>query len=99
MLHYLQETKLTNVCNSDLQEIHDMVTAIRKEEEVGVNYMQSWKKEMVLKEEGRLEGRTEGEERVLILMNRLQEQGRTEDIMALINKTADKEALYQEFQL
>ena len=63
MLHYLQETKSTNVCNSDLQEIHDMVTAIRKDEEVGVNYMQSWEKEMILKEEGIMEGIRIGEER------------------------------------
>ena len=103
MLRYLEETKSTNVVNPELQEIHSYVSAIRKDEEVGVSFMQSWEKEMLLREEGHASGLAEGlktgETRLLTIMNRLKEMGRENEIIELMDDEAKREALYKEFNV
>lgn len=102
MLKYIEETTASNVTNQDIASIHKLVTKAKCSKEVGINYMKSWVREKMIRDEERREGREEGLKQ-LDLMNqlniRLAEAGRIEDIVKAAKDPAYKEALLQEFCL
>lgn len=71
MLKYMQESKAENATNQDLKYIHNLMTEVKEDEEVGVSYMKSWEREEYIRREGRKEGRKEGtiEGRQSLLIN------------------------------
>lgn len=98
MLKYIEETTASNVTNQDIASIHKLVTKAKCSKEVGINYMKSWVREKMIRDEERREGLKQ-----LDLMNqlniRLAEAGRMEDIVKAAKDPAYKEALLQEFCL
>lgn len=102
MLKYIEETTASNVTNQDIASIHKLVTKAKCSKEVGINYMKSWVREKMIRDEERREGREEGLKQ-LDLMNqlniRLAEAGRMEDIVKAAKDPVYKEALFQEFCL
>ena len=60
MLKYMENSIAENVTNADIQAIHEQVDAVKRDKEVGVQYMKSWEREMLIREEGKVEGREEG---------------------------------------
>ncbi len=73
--------------------IHDRVKQIRLSEKMGVRYMQRWEEIAYAKQDGIAEGRTEGEERLLIKMIcRKLQKGRTpEDIVEEMEEELEEE--------
>ena len=60
MLKYMENSIAENVTNADIRAIHEQVDAVKRDKEVGVQYMKSWEREMLIREEGKVEGREEG---------------------------------------
>lgn len=60
MLRYIEESTLENAVNDELRSIHEMVTEIKQDEEVGISYMKKWEEERYIREEAIREGRAEG---------------------------------------
>lgn len=87
MLKYIEETTDDNVTNQDIESVHNIVKKVKKKREVGINYMKSWEREALAKEEGKEEGQI----RINELIVRLSDAGRVEDI---VRSAKDKE--YQE---
>lgn len=59
-LTYFEQTTADNACNRDLAELHEMVSRVRTDEEVELEYMKIFEREAMIREEGREEGQTEG---------------------------------------
>lgn len=64
LLRYMEESTKENVCNEMLEDIHEMVTKVRCDKEVTIEYMKIFEREKMIyddgKEEGLAEGRAEG---------------------------------------
>ena len=111
MLKYMENSIAENVTNADIQAIHEQVDAVKQDREVGVQYMKSWEREMLIRaegreegraegrEEGRAEGREEGMQRLNTLIIRLTEDGRTDDIVKAAKDEAYQRALLEEYGL
>ena len=56
MLQYIEDSTAENVKNQDIAAVHGIVTRIKSNREVGVNYMKSWEREEMLREEALNEG-------------------------------------------
>lgn len=59
-LTYFEQTTADNACNEDLAELHEMVTRVRTDEEVELEYMKIFEREEMIREEGREEGLAQG---------------------------------------
>ncbi len=103
MLKYIEESTEENAKGSELQDIHKLVKEIKKDEEVGIQYMKTWEWEAVLKEEGRIdgrnEGRIEGEERLSKLVKKLIEKSLNKQLEKALNDKEYREKLYKEFNI
>lgn len=103
MLKYIEETTTSNVTNQDIASIHKLVTKVKLNREVGVNYMNSCVREQMIRKEGRAEGiktgRTEGLNLINQLTIRLAEAGRTDDIVKAAKDPAYQKQLLAEFHL
>ena len=66
LLHYMEDTRAENAVTPELRELHEMVTQVKCDKEVGLAYMKAYELEQRLlrqgREEGRAEGRAEGRE-------------------------------------
>lgn len=62
LLLYMENTTWENAANEDLQVIQKMVETVKNDEEVSIEYMKSWEKEKMIREEGHKAGREEGRE-------------------------------------
>ena len=60
MLKYIEKTTDDNVTNQDIDTIHHFVVKAKHRKEVGINYMKTWERERLCREEGFAEGREEG---------------------------------------
>lgn len=60
MLQFLENSTENNVTNENLEEIHQLMNQIKHDKEVGISYMHTWEREMLLKEEGHSAGLREG---------------------------------------
>ena len=63
LLHYMEDTRAENAVTPELREIHEMVTQVKCDKEVGLAYMKAYEIEQRLLRQGREEGRKEGEEK------------------------------------
>ncbi len=63
LLHYMEHTNEADVLSHPkLRQLQKNVQTIQRNEELGVKYMQAWEEMMLMKQEGREEGRIEGRE-------------------------------------
>ncbi len=80
LLEYMEQTNEENAANDELREIHRMVEAVKKDEEVSKDYMKAYEKEQMLLRQGREEGK--GEERESLLFELLREGEISEKVAA-----------------
>ncbi len=111
MLKYMENSIVENVTNADIRAIHEQVDAVKRDKEVGVQYMKSWEREMLIREEGKEEGREEGREegkevgkqeerrRLNTLILRLTEDGRADDIVKAAQDEDYQKQLLEEYGL
>lgn len=98
MLKYIEKTTDDNVTNQDIASVHGLVNQIRKNKEVGINYMKSWELERMYREEGIAEGREEG---MIALIETCQEFGKSKEetlakVMQKLSLSKEKAATYVE---
>ena len=60
LLHYIENTKAENAVNPSIRRLHQIVTRVKHNEEVGVRYMKAWEYEMWIKEKAEKEGEEKG---------------------------------------
>ena len=60
LLHYMEDTRAENAVTPELRELHEMVTQVKCDKEVGLAYMKAYELEQRLLRQGREEGREEG---------------------------------------
>ena len=60
MLKYIENSIVENVTDTNIQAIHNYVSEVKQDREVGVQYMKSWEREALIREEGKEEGRQAG---------------------------------------
>ena len=74
MLKYIEKTTDENVANKDIETIHRFVKKLKLSAEVGINYMKSWEREKMIRDEGIKEGIEQG---IRILVQTCKELGMT----------------------
>ena len=107
MLRYIENSIEENVTNETIHLIHKGVQVIKQNKEVGVQYMKTWEREAMIREEGKAEGKAEGivegKEKGRILINelnrKLAEAGRLEDMVKAATDEAFQEQLLKEYNL
>lgn len=52
MLRYIEETTVDNVTNQEIDAIHQLVNRVKRRREVGINYMKSWERDKMVRDEG-----------------------------------------------
>ncbi len=62
LLRYMEETTKANACNQMLRDIHKMVTKIKQDSGVTLEYMKIFEREKMLYEDGKEDGIKEGRE-------------------------------------
>ena len=101
MLKYIEETTDSNVTNQDIASIHEIVNRVRKDKEVGINYMKSWEMEQLAREEGKQEGKQEGKlefrTQILQLIAALKKDNRLDDLAKVTENPNYCEELLQEY--
>ncbi|MDE6016720.1 MAG: hypothetical protein K2H41_13705, partial [Acetatifactor sp.] len=60
LLYYMEHTSEENAKTEDLQRLHEMVTAVKRDRKVGLTYMKSFEIEQRIRREGIAEGITRG---------------------------------------
>ena len=111
MLKYIENSIAENVTDTNIQAIHNYVSEVKQDREVGVQYMKSWEREALIREEGKEEGRQagleegrktgieEGEQRINQLILKLKEAGRIEDIIKAASDVEYQQLLLKEYGL
>lgn len=103
MLKYIEDSSEKNAKSKELSVIHKLVNEIKKDGEVGINYMKILEWEDMLKKEGKSEGIEEGiaqgEELLSRLIQKLFELSRKEDINRVLTDKDYRERLYKEFNI
>ena len=56
LLQYMSDSQEKNVKNADLESIHNMVNAMKKNAEVAIGFMKIFEKERLIREEGKIWG-------------------------------------------
>ena len=59
-LHYMEHSSVENASTENLKKLHRMVTAVKRDGEVGLAYMKSFEREERIRKQGEEEGRKEG---------------------------------------
>lgn len=98
MLLYMQDSDEAHVTNPDIERIHDVVSRVRLDKEVGISYMKSWEIEQMIREEATEEGYASGREQALreSILDFLQEHGTVpEEIRAAVQEERNLERLRQ----
>ena len=103
MLKYMENSIAENVTNADIRAIHEQVDAVKRDKEVGVQYMKSWEREMLIREEGKVEGKEVGKQeerrRLNTLILRLTEDCRADDIVKAAQDEGYQRQLLEEYGL
>ena len=95
MLKYMENSIAENVTNADIRAIHEQVDAVKQDKEVGVQYMKSWEREMLIREEGK----EEGIQCLNKLIIKLTEDGRADDIVKAAQDEVYQKQLLEEYGL
>lgn len=103
-LHYLENTtdRAASESGSErIRRIHERVSKVKANEEIGVKYMQAWEERYYDRQEGREEGReeglAEGERYFAALTQCLLKDSRLDDLMKATQDQMFREALYREY--
>ncbi len=99
MLRYMENSIAENVTNREIAVIHNYVNEVKHDRKAGIQYMKSWEREKMMKEEGIEEGKELGFEQINALNQRLAEEGRTEDIIKAASNAEYQKKLLLEFGL
>ena len=107
MLKYIENTTNKNVVNQDIASIPRLVDWVKRKKEVNISYMKSWEIEKMIRKEGYDEGYGEGHDegyeecrdRVNLLITKLNEAGRLQDIVKAAGDKAYQESLFEELGL
>lgn len=111
MLKYIEKTTNNNVTSQDIESIQQLVEKVKRKKEVGINYMKSWEVEKMAREKGYTEGYDSGydsgygtgcdngQDRVNLLIIRLSEAGRGDEILKAALDKEYQECLFKEFDL
>ncbi|MCM1127302.1 MAG: Rpn family recombination-promoting nuclease/putative transposase [Lachnospiraceae bacterium] len=107
MLKYIEKTTDNNVTDPDIKSIQQLVEKVKRKKEVGINHMKSWEIEKMVRDEGYAEGYEggydkgydSGQDRVNLLIVKLNEAGRTDDIVKVALDKTYQESLFEEFDL
>ena len=59
-LHYMEHSSVENASTEKLKKLHRMVTAVKRDGEVGLAYMKSFEREERIRKQGEEEGRKAG---------------------------------------
>ena len=87
MLQYIEESTAENVKNEDIAAVHGLVTRIKSNREGGVNDMNSWERETMLREEALSEGHAAGlEEGIAEGIEEGIERGQSVKIISIVHK-------------
>ena len=62
LLHYMEHSSIENASTENLKKLHRMVTAVKRDGEVGLAYMKSFEREERIRKQGLKEGLQEGKE-------------------------------------
>ena len=60
LLHYMEHSSIENASTESLKKLHQMVTAVKRDGEVGLAYMKSFEREERIRKQGEAEGRKAG---------------------------------------
>ena len=60
LLHYMEHSSIENASTESLKKLHLMVTAVKRDGEVGLAYMKSFEREERIRKQGEAEGRKAG---------------------------------------
>lgn len=60
LLSYMEDSRIENADSEMLREIHSMVEAVRHDEEVSLEYMKAYEREIMIREQGEIIGKREG---------------------------------------
>lgn len=92
-----------NVTNNEIASIHKYVNEVKRDKEVGIQYMKSWEYEQMIREESRKEGIEAGieagQKRINALNCKLAEAGRYDDIIHASSDTEYQKKQLKEFDL
>lgn len=85
MLKYIEKTTVENVTNQDIDTIHQLVNRVKRRKEVGIEYMKSWERDKMMREEGWREGKQEGieqgiEQGIIVMIKTCREFGATREV-------------------
>ena len=95
MLRYIENSIEENVTNETIQVIHAGIQAVKQSKEVGVQYLKTWEREAILKEEG-----TEAGKRLISeLIRRMIKDGRADDVTRVVSDETYQEQLLKEYGL
>ena len=85
LLRYMEDSCEENATASDLRELHHMVTVVKRDREVGLEYMKIFEQEQRIRDRARAEGRAEERQSII---ESLKAYGMTEEQIkaALSNK-------------
>ena len=78
LLYYMEHTSKENAKTENLQRLHEMVTAVKRDGKVGLTYMKSFEIEQKIRREGINEGKAVGKA-----------EGKAEDILDLLGELGD----------
>ena len=76
LLHYMEHSSVEDASTENLKKLHRMVTAVKRDGEVGLAYMKSFEREERIRKQGEEEGRKEGLEEGEIV-------GKTKEVIKL----------------
>ncbi len=69
-LHYMEHSSVENASTENLKKLHRMVTAVKRDGEVGLAYMKSFEREERIRKQGEEEGEIVGKTKEVIRLGR-----------------------------
>ena len=70
LLHYMEHSSIENASTESLKKLHRMVTAVKRDGEVGLAYMKSFEREERIRKQGEEEGEIVGKTKEVIRLGR-----------------------------
>jgi hypothetical protein len=113
-LHYIEHSTDANIpedCDERLKHLHQITKQIKASEQIGVSYMTMEERDRQIREDGylagvadgeengRREGRTQGEARFAKLTELLLAENKQEELLQAVGDAAYRERLYLEYQI
>lgn len=92
LLHYIENSQKENAVSPVTRRLHQIVTRVKNNEEVGVRYMKAWEYEMMIKENAIKEGIEKGrtQELVCLVMKKLKKGLEAEQIADILEEDTEK---------